>query len=419
MFIVHVLFLLLVGVMLVYLVRHYAFSLSALYYRRGQPHYMLHSLSYRPKVSILIPARNEERVIGRLLRRISELTYPKDKLEVIVIDDASSDDTGKTAEEFSKSCAYISVVHRSPENGGNGKAEALNEGLKHSKGEIVFCFDSDYYPQRDILEKLTAYFIDPEVGAVQGRVTVLNEPASLVTRLVALERIGGYRVDQLARDDLYLIPQYGGTAGGFRRDLIELLGGWAPNVLAEDTDLTFRVYLAGYKVRYVNEAECYEEAVENWRAYWRQRHRWALGHMQCFFKHVRPMLRSKNLRWREKVDGLMLLGVYFVPISVGLSWLLGAAIFFFWPTFWIQSAWALLPIFAYSSIGNFALFFEVGVGAYLDRRTRMIWLIPLLLLSFVFNVLICCQALTEISLSKIISKKPFRWSKTSHNGGGF
>jgi len=210
-FIVNVLFLLLVGVMLVYLGRHYAFSLSALYYHRGQARFMLHSLSYRPSVSILIPARNEERVIRRLLRRIAELTYPKDRLDVVVIDDASSDGTGKIAEEFSKSYNYISVIHRSPEDGGNGKSGALNEGLRHSKGDIVFCFDSDYYPQRDILEKLTAYFIDPEVGAVQGRVTVLNEPTSLVTRLVALERIGGYRVDQLARDDLRLIPQYGGT----------------------------------------------------------------------------------------------------------------------------------------------------------------------------------------------------------------
>jgi len=417
-FVVHVLFLLLVGVMLVYLVRHYAFSLSALYYSRGQPHYTSHSLSHRPKVTILIPARNEERVLGRLLHRISELTYPKDKLEVVVIDDASSDRTGKIAEEFSESHAYVSMIHRSPENGGNGKSEALNEGLKNSKGEIVFCFDSDYYPQRDIIEKLSAYFIDPEVGAVQGRVTVLNEPSSLVTRLVALERIGGYRVDQLARDDLSLIPQYGGTAGGFRRNLIESLGGWNPHMLAEDTDLTFRVYLAGYKVRYVNEAECYEEAVENWRAYWRQRHRWALGHMQCFFKHVTPVMRSDKLRLREKVDGLLLLSVYFIPILVGLSWLLGAAIFFFWPTFWVQSALTLLPIFAYSSVGNFALFFEVGVGAYLDRRTWMIWLIPLLLLSFVFNVLICCQALAEISLSRVNGKKSFRWSKTSHNGGG-
>lgn len=410
-------FMLLVMVMLLYLVRHYVFSFTALYKQKGQTHYTLQALSYRPTVSILIPAWNEERVLGRLLHRIAQFTYPKDKIEVIVIDDASSDNTGRIAEEFSKVYHYFRVVHRDSSVGGKGKSNALNEGLKHAKSEILICFDADYFPQIDIIEKLTAYFVDPEVGAVQGRITVLNENATLVSRLVALERIGGYRVDQLARDDLGLIPQYGGTVGGFRRDLIDFLGGWDPMVLAEDTDLTFRVYLAGFKVRYVNEAECYEEAVENWRSYWHQRHRWAKGHMQCFFKHLLPLLRSRNLRMREKVDGLLLLNVYFVPLFVSLSWLLGAAIFFVWPTSWFESVWTLLPVFVYSSVGNFALFFEVGIGIYLDRRTRISWLIPVLLLSFAFNTVICFRAFVDLIFSKIVDNNVHRWTKTLHNGG--
>jgi len=408
---------LLVVVMLFYLVRHYIFSLTALYSQNGQTHYTLHGLSFRPTVSILIPARNEEAVLSRLLQRITEFTYPKDKIEVILIDDSSIDNTGRIAEEFSKAYNYFKVVHRGSGVGGKGKSNALNDGLEHAIGEILICFDADYYPQIDIIEKLTAYFVDPEVGAVQGRITVLNEPTTLVSRLVALERIGGYRVDQLARDDLGLIPQYGGTVGGFRRDLIEFLGGWDTKVLAEDTDLTFRVYLAGYKVRYVNEAECYEEAVEDWRSYWRQRHRWAKGHMQCFFKHSLPLLKSRNLRLREKLDGLLLLNVYFVPILVGLSWLLGASIFFLWPTNWFESIWSLLPVFLYSSVGNFALFFEVGVGVYLDRRLRMSWLIPVLLLSFVFNTVICFKAFFDLTFSKIVGKNVHGWVKTLHNGG--
>jgi cellulose synthase/poly-beta-1,6-N-acetylglucosamine synthase-like glycosyltransferase len=196
----------------------------------------------------MIPANNEEKVIGRILQRTIELTYPKEKLEIIVIDDASIDQTSEIAEKFAREYEQIKVIHRMKGEGGKGKSVVLNEGLKHASGEIIFCFDADYYPQRDIIEKLTAYFIDPKVGAVQGRVTVLNEPNTLVTRLVALERIGGYRVDQLARDDLRLIAQFGGTAGGFRRSLIESLSGWDPNMLAEDTDLTFRAYLAGYKI---------------------------------------------------------------------------------------------------------------------------------------------------------------------------
>jgi cellulose synthase/poly-beta-1,6-N-acetylglucosamine synthase-like glycosyltransferase len=415
--IVYFTFLFLVAIMAFYLVRHYLFSLTALYKRKGQSFYALHGLSYRPTVTILIPAKNEEAVLGRLLHRVTELTYPKEQMDVVVIDDASTDDTGRIADEFADVYSYFKVVHRNISVGGKGKPSALNEALRYAKGEILVCFDADYYPQVDIIENLTAYFADPEVGAVQGRVTVLNEHSSWVSRLVALERTGGYRVDQLARDDLGLIPQYGGTVCGVRRDLMDFLGGWDTEALTEDTDLTFRVYLAGYKVRYVNEAECYEEVVETWRAYWRQRHRWAKGHMQCCFKHLIPLVRSRNLRLREKIDGVLLLNVYFVPIIVGLSWILGAAIFFLWPTSWFESIWSLLPVFLYSSVGNFALFFEVGVAVYLDRRVRLGLLIPLLLFSFVFNTLICFKALLDLCYSKIVGKKMHAWAKTLHNGG--
>ena len=149
----------------------------------------------------------------------------------------------------------------------------MNAGFSKSTGEIVLCFNADYYPQRDIVEKLVRGFIDSKVGAVQGRVVVLNEPQNIVTRLVAFERIGGYRVDQEARDNLGLIVQFGGTVGGFRSSLLKELHGWDASVLAEDTDLTFYIYLPGYRILYNLDAECYEEAVDNWKAYRQQRSR--------------------------------------------------------------------------------------------------------------------------------------------------
>ena len=404
--------------MSVYLARHYFFTLTALYYHKKETRHAPQGTTYRPTVSILIPARNEEKVIGRILERMTELTYPKEKIEVIVIEDASTDRTSEIAETFAKEYDYVKVVHRSLEDGGKGKPAALNYGLKHVTREIVCCFDADYYPQRDILEKLAACFNDPKVGAVQGRVIVLNEPNTLVTRLVALERTGGYRVDQFARDDLGLIPQFGGTVGGFRRSLIESIGGWDDNMLAEDTDLTFKVYLAGYKVRYVNDAESYEEAVENWRSYWSQRCRWAKGHMQCAFRHLWPLIRSKNLRLREKIDGLLLLNVYFVPILVGLAWIVGGTLCLIYPPTWIKILWVAIPLSVYSSVGNFAPFFEVGIGAYLDGRKRICWLIPLLLLTFIFNMFICTKALIDLCFSKIRGQKRHTWSKTLHNGRG-
>jgi cellulose synthase/poly-beta-1,6-N-acetylglucosamine synthase-like glycosyltransferase len=328
--ILEVFFIFLTGVMLVYLVRHYIFTITVL--RRAsnsEKPRSFDSSAFKPTVSILIPAHNEEKVIGRLLERVTELTYPKDKLQVIVIDDASSDKTGAIADSYKNRFSFVEVVHRDKGVGGKGKAGACNEGFARSNGEIVLCFDADYYPTRDIVEKLAGQFIDPQVGAVQGRVVVLNEPQNIVTRLVALERIGGYRVDQEARDSLKLIAQYGGTVGGFRSSLLKSLNGWDESILAEDTDLTLRVYLAGYKVRYNVDAECYEEAVDSWKAYRQQRYRWAKGHMQCFFKHIGSVLKSKKLNIKEKVDALLLLNVYFMPIAAFLSLLTGLLVIFY------------------------------------------------------------------------------------------
>ena len=409
-FVLKILFLAIVSFNLAYLLRHLIFALTALCNQDSISPQIVKDVSYQPKISILIPARNEERVIWRVLARILELTYPKEKLEVIVIDDASTDLTGLIAEKFAEKNSYIRVLHRCFGKGGIGKPAALNHGFEHSSGELVFCFDADYYPQKDILEKLVACFKDPNIAAVQGRVIVLNENRNLVTKLVTLERIGGYRVDQFARDHLGLIPQFGGTVGGFRRSFLESVGGWDNAILAEDTDLTFKVYRAGYKVRYVNDAECLEEAVESWRAYWHQRSRWATGHIQCAFRHVFPILKSKHLTRREKIDGFLLLNVYFLPILLFAGWILGAFLFFFARSPLIAFLWASIIFSMYSAVGNFAPFFEVGVGVYLDGRKRLALFIPLLLVTFLLNILICTKAFFNVR------KKHHVWHKTEHNG---
>ncbi|MEM2971181.1 MAG: glycosyltransferase family 2 protein [Candidatus Bathyarchaeia archaeon] len=399
-----------------YIIRHYIFTLAVL--KNNQKHRNIKIVNYQPTVSILIPAHNEERVIGRLLQGITKLTYPKEKLQVIVIDDASTDNTGKIAERYSKEYSYIKVLHRNAEEGKRGKASALNAGFEYATGEIIFFFDADYYPQRDFVEKLAKEFVDPKVGAVQGRVVVLNEPQNMVTRLVALERMGGYCVDQHAREQLGLIPQLGGTAGAVRRSILELLSGWDENILAEDTDLTFSIRLLGYKVRYVNEAECYEEAVESWKAYFKQRHRWALGHMQCALKHSLKVLKSKNLTLKEKIDGFLLLQVYFIPVLILFSWIIGIPLFFLKFSQFTSVFWTVAAISLYSFVGNFAPFFEVGIGVYLDGRTRTQLLMPLLIFAFLYNIPICTKAFIDLCISKIFKKNRNHWEKTFHSGNG-
>ncbi len=413
------LFVFFTGLMITYLIRHYIFTLTVLKRSRKAKKFDTgKDAKYEPTISILIPAHDEERVIGRLLQRMTELTYPRGKMQIIVIDDASSDGTGQIAQEFSRQYEFIEVLHRDKRTGGKGKASALNCGLERSTGEIVLCFDADYCPQKDIVEKLVRKFADPTVGAVQGRPVVLNESQNVVTRLVALERIGGYRIDQEARDNLGLIPQFGGTVGGFRRSILEKLGNFDETMLTEDTDLTFQVYLAGLKVRYVGDAECYEEAVSTWKAYWRQRHRWARGHMQVCFKHAFSVLRSKKLNAKEKIDGLLLLHVYFMPIITLLSFFVGVSLILSESSQIVGALWFFVPLSLYSLVGNFAPFFEVGIGAYLDGRTRSQWLIPLLIFLYLYNILICTKALLDLFGAKLLRKSQSDWAKTNHLGNG-
>ena len=132
----------------------------------------------------------------------------------------------------------------------------------------------------------------PEVGAVMGRVVPHNVNSSLLTRLLDLERSGGYQINQQARYNLGLIPQFGGTVGSVRRTALESVGGWNSFTLTEDTDLTLQMVIKGWKIAYVNRAECYEEVVETWQARKGQIDRWAIGHTDCFHRYLGQLLRS-------------------------------------------------------------------------------------------------------------------------------
>ena len=407
-------------VMIAYMVRHLIFTYSVLF---GRPQQFVRSFkrmvgAYTPTVTVLIPAHNEELVIGNLLERMTELTYPKEKLEVVVVDDGSTDKTGEIADNYATKYGYIKVIHRV--NGGRGKPAALNEGIKFSNGEIILTFDADYYPQLDIIEKLVAPFADPEVGGVQGRVTVLNEEDSLVSKIVTLERIGGYRIDQQARDYLVFIPQYGGTVGGFRRDALEKTGRWDVNMLTDDTDLTILLILHGYQIRYINDAEAYEEAVTTWRAYWNQRYRWAKGHMQCAKKHLKNVLRARHLNRYEKIELSLLLCIYFMPILVLIGWGVGVGAYISKETFLslniLGPYFLILSLFTYSTIGNFAPFFEVGSAAYLDNRKQLLWILPALTLAFIVMAFCCSKSLLDLILT---GNKGNKWNHTFHNGNAF
>lgn len=416
-------------VLLVYTIRHFTFTMNRLYAEQ-RFYYQDIIDSELKKITILIPMHNEESVAGQILdllvssaytydsgraspEKILDLLvtadYPHEKMEIIPINDFSSDRTQQILEDYARRYPIIKPLHRY--EGKPGKPEALNEGLKQAQNDIIVVFDADYLPPKGILKDIAASFNDPEVGAVMGRVVPVNTGANLLTRLLDLERTGGYQVDQQARYNMKLIPQYGGTVGGFRKDLFVSLGSFDTKVLAEDTELTFRMLINGWKVVYANRAECYEEAPETWEVRARQIRRWSRGHNQVFFRYVRPLIRSPHVSAKEKLDGLLLLGVYFVPVVVFLGICTSLALFFLGEMQILHGVVALLFVGAYNTFGNFAPFYQIGVGALLDGATRRVLLLPMLIFNYFFNILYVTIGWLE-AVTDAISGRQAAWSKT-------
>ncbi len=263
-----------------------------------------------------------------------------------------------------------------------------------------------------MLKQLAIAFEDPEIGAVMGRVIPYNTNKNLLTRLINLERAGGYQVDQQARYNLRLIPQYGGTVGGFRREVVQDLGGFNPLVLAEDTELTYRLYTHGWKVIYANSAECYEEAPETWAVRGKQIRRWSRGHNEVLFRYLFPMLVSPNMNLREKIDGTLLLFVYAVPFFLLLGHGVSLALFFLGRMDLFAGWWVLLFVGVYCSFGNFAPFYEIGTAMVLDGVKNEVLLLPLIMFNFYFYMWNISLGLLD-SVMDVITHRKVQWAKTA------
>ncbi|MGZ4814438.1 MAG: glycosyltransferase family 2 protein, partial [Terriglobales bacterium] len=290
-----------------------------------------------------------------------------------------------------------------------GKAAALRDAMKYVEGSVFLVFDADYIPGRALIRQLVAPFFDPEVGSVMGRVVPINVGKKLITRLLDLERSGGYQVDQQARMNLGLVPQYGGTVGGVRKSALDEIRGWAENTLAEDTDLTVRLLLAGWKTVYVNRAECYEEVPERWPVRVRQIMRWAKGHNQVMVRYGGAVLRSRNLSFRERIDGALLLGVYAMAPVLLLGWFLAVALFYTGVEPW--GGIAVLALAAFTTLGNFAAFYEIAAAARLDNSSERICLLPLTLLGFTVSVVSVSRA-AWLQVVDSIRGAELNWQKT-------
>jgi len=352
---------------------------------------------------------NVEEPPQKILDLLVNADYPHEKMEIIPINDFSSDETRHILEDYARRYPIIKPIHRY--EGEPGKPAALNEGIKRASNEIIIVFDADYLPPKGILKDIAVFFNDPEIGAVMGRVVPVNTRTNLLTRLLDLERTGGYQVDQQARYNMKLIPQYGGTVGGFRKDVVMSLGGFDTKILAEDTDLTFRLLINGWKVIYANRAECYEEAPETWSVRARQIRRWSRGHNQVMFRYLWPLLASQHLSRAEKMDGVLLLFVYSIPLILILGICDSLALFFLSEMQIVAGISAFLFVGAYNTFGNFAPFYQIGIATLLDGATKRVLLLPLLIFNYFFNTFYIAIGFFEAVVDKYTGRKT-KWTKT-------
>ena len=394
----------------VYALRHYLFTLNRLFGAQRHPYASIISADW-PRVTVLVAAHNEEAVIAGCLENLMQVDYPVDRMRVMPVNDRSSDGTRHIIDALvEKYQGRILPFHRV--GGKPGKAAALKEATALVETDFIIVFDADYLPSRGLIQRLMAPFFDPEVGAVMGRVVPGNVGVNLLTRLLDLERSGGYQVDQQARMNLGLVPQYGGTVGGIRIAALQAVGGWHDDVLAEDTDLTFRLLLGGWRTVYHNRSECYEEVPQSWAVRVRQIKRWAKGHNQAMVRHSRALLRERKLPFTERLDGLLLLGVYLISPLLILGWMLSLLMYFTVALQVSAPAFLLIAFMVHSALGNFAAFFEIAAAVHLDRTHRRVRLIAFNWLGFVVGAVAIAQAVLEQALLDRWSSRAFHWDKT-------
>ena len=247
------------------------------------PHTTDGKIGYLPKFSILVAAKDEENVLGRLLARLVELDYPRDRYEVLVVEDGSKDSTARIGREYEmKFPKLIKFFHRPIST---GKPAALNYGLSHAAGEIVAVVDADNVPQRDFLAKVSSYFEDSSITAVQGMTRPINRDDNFVTKLNAYEEAAWFRPYLLGKEKFSLFVPLTGSCGFVRRESLERLGGWEEASVTEDVELAARIVKHKGRIRYAVDVVSFQEYPASFRQFIRQRTRWYRGYMDTFIRY--------------------------------------------------------------------------------------------------------------------------------------
>ena len=303
-----------------------------------------------PAVTVQLPIYNEQFVVERLIQACCALEYPREKLEIQVLDDSTDETTtfAQAAVERYQALGHnISYLHRIDRHG--FKAGALDAGLKVAMGEFVAVFDADFVPPADWLLRIVHHLADPKIGMVQTRWTHLNRDYSFLTQVEAILLDGHFVLEHGARSRMGLFFNFNGTAGMWRRSTIYEAGGWQHDTLTEDTDLSYRAQLKGWTFRYLQDVECPAELPIEMTAFKTQQARWAKGLIQTSMK-ILPRLFRSDVPLKIKIEAFYHLTANIsYPLMVALSTLLMPAMIIRFYQGWFQMLVIDLPLFMASS----------------------------------------------------------------------
>jgi cellulose synthase/poly-beta-1,6-N-acetylglucosamine synthase-like glycosyltransferase len=259
-----------------------------------------------PLVTIQLPVYNELYVMNRLLENISKIEYPKDKLEIQVLDD-STDESFETTATHIKTLQQtgLDIKHVLRDDRKNFKAGALKEGLKIAKGEFIVIFDADFLPKKDWLKQTIPFFKDPNIGVVQTRWGHINRDYSVLTKIQAFALDAHFSLEQVGRNSKGHFINFNGTAGVWRKECIIDAGNWEGDTLTEDLDLSYRAQLKNWKFKYLEDVETPAELPVVISAARSQQFRWNKGGAENFRKMMWRVLKNQNISAKTKVHGLL------------------------------------------------------------------------------------------------------------------
>jgi cellulose synthase/poly-beta-1,6-N-acetylglucosamine synthase-like glycosyltransferase len=266
-----------------------------------------------PMVTIMVPAHNEGMVISKTVESLLALDYPHDRYEIIVINDNSSDNSAELLGSIQQRNPQrnLIIINTDAITGGKGKSNALNIGFTRSTGELIAIYDADNTPERTALRYLVAEIMnDSTLGAVIGKFRTRNRDASLLTRFINIETLSFQWMAQAGRWKLFKLCTIPGTNFVMRRSIVESIGGWDVKAIAEDTEISFRIYMMGFRIKFQPKSVTWEQEPQTVKVWFKQRTRWAKGNIYVIVKNI-PLLFDRKAA-KIRFDILYYISIYFL-----------------------------------------------------------------------------------------------------------